>query len=86
MSATTIIAQARVERDRLVQFLTAIAEVRAAQMWAQQEGLSVAAEAIAVDLLIEAENRLIALVTDPAFSVYFQQIEQRLTEIVECSA
>lgn len=86
MSAAEIIAQARVERDRLVQFLTTIEEVRDAQAQVQRKDLSDAEEFLALQVLVDAEDRLIALVTDPAFPVYFQHIERQLAEIVECTA
>lgn len=67
MSSAKIIAQARVEADRFAAVLAVIADVLLAQERAQSTELSEAGECLALDALGEAEDRLIALITEPGF-------------------
>lgn len=85
MSAAIIIAQARVEADRIEAVLAAVADVVKAKDVAQQEGLSDAAECIALEALVAAEDKLIDLIADPGFSAYLSAVAKGLRDMLRLS-
>lgn len=76
-------ATASAERDRVATFLEAIIAVGAAQENAEADDLSVAAEHLALEALVAAEERLVGLTTDPQFVTFMGCILNSLTDIAE---
>ena len=78
--------QAEVERDRIGSILAAIAELRAADVAVQDDGLSEAGEFLALTRLTEAEDKLLEIILDPGFARYQRELQKCLAGFVEDAA
>lgn len=72
---------AATERERLDTLLDAVNKARLATAAAQNDAMSEAAEFIALQALIKAEEGLVALALDPALAAFLACIRDQLADI-----